>query len=63
VQPAGEDHDAVNPLQFSGGSVTPEMNSTIVKRPGAADGVYFVSILAVVRRPTCGSPSPATANW
>jgi hypothetical protein len=42
VQPAGEDRDATNPLEFSGGKVTPELNSTIAKSSGAVDGVYFV---------------------
>jgi hypothetical protein len=42
VQPAEDDHDSVNPLEFSGGKITPEMNSTIVKSRGAAEGVYFI---------------------
>ena len=42
VQPAGEDRDATNPLEFSGGKVTPELNSTIVKSSAALEGVYFV---------------------
>jgi hypothetical protein len=42
VQPAGEDRDATNPLEFSGGKVTPELNSTIVKSSGTVEGVYFV---------------------
>ena len=42
VEPAEEDRDAINPLEFSGGKITPEMNSMIVKSRGAAEGVYFV---------------------
>jgi VWFA-related protein len=42
VQPAEEDRDNMNPLEFPGGKVTPEMNSTIVKSRGAAEGVYFI---------------------
>jgi VWFA-related protein len=42
VQPAGEDRDVTDPLEFSGGKVTPEMNATILKSGGAAEGVYFV---------------------
>ncbi len=41
VQPAGDDRDVTNPLEFSGGKVTPQMNSTIVKS-NAAEGIYFV---------------------
>jgi len=41
VQPAGDYRDATDPLEFSGGKVTPEMNSTIAKSSGA-EGVYFV---------------------
>ena len=40
-QPAGENRDVTDPLQFSGGKITPEMNSTIVKSRAAADGIYF----------------------
>jgi hypothetical protein len=42
VQPAGEDRDATNPLEFSGGKITPELNATIAKSNGAAEGVYLV---------------------
>ena len=42
VQPAGEDRDATNPLEFSSGKVTPELNATIAKSNGAAEGLYFV---------------------
>ena len=42
VQPPEEDRDAVNPLEFSGGKITPEMSSTIVKSGKTAEGVYFV---------------------
>jgi VWFA-related protein len=41
VQPAGGDRDVTNPLEFSGGKVTPQMNSTVVKS-NAAEGIYFV---------------------
>jgi hypothetical protein len=41
VQPNGDDRDVTNPLEFSGGKVTPEMNSTITKS-NAAEGLYFV---------------------
>ncbi len=51
VQPADEDRDALNPLQFPGGKITPEMNSTIVKSRGAAEGVYFVLYPARATRP------------
>jgi hypothetical protein len=39
VEPAAEDREAVNPLQFSGGKVTAETNSTIVK---SGRGISFV---------------------
>ena len=42
MQPAGDDRDVTNPLEFSGGTITPEMNGTITKSIGAADGLYFV---------------------
>jgi hypothetical protein len=42
VQPNGEDRDFTDPLEFSGGKVTPEMKSTIMKSNGGAEGVYFV---------------------
>jgi VWFA-related protein len=42
LQPTGEDRDATDPLEFSGGKVTPEMNATIPKTDGAVEGVYFV---------------------
>ena len=41
LQPAGENRDVMDPLQFPGGKITPEMNSTIVKSRGAAEGIYF----------------------
>jgi VWFA-related protein len=41
LQPAGENRDVTDPLQFSGGKITPQMNSTIVKSRGAAQGIYF----------------------
>jgi len=41
LQPAGENRDATDPLQFLGGKITPEMNSTIVKSRSAAEGIYF----------------------
>ena len=51
VQPAGEDRDVANPLRFSGGKVTPEMNSSIVKSGGAAEGIYFLLYPAGEARP------------
>ncbi len=42
LQPAGEDRDVTNPLEFSGGKVTPEINSVIARSNGAPAGVYFV---------------------
>jgi len=42
MQLAGEDRDATDPLEFSGGKVTPEMNATITKSSGAAEGLYFI---------------------
>jgi VWFA-related protein len=42
VQPAGEDRDATDPLEFSDGKVTPEMKSTVIKASAAAMSVYFV---------------------
>jgi VWFA-related protein len=42
VQPNSEDRDVTDPLEFSGGKVTPEMKSMIVKSNGSAEGVYFV---------------------
>jgi VWFA-related protein len=42
VQTTAEDRDVTDPLEFSAGKVTPEMNSTILKSNGAAEGVYFV---------------------
>ena len=50
VQPAEEDRDAMNPLEFSGGKITPEMNSTIV-RSHAAEGIYFILYPAGDSRP------------
>ena len=41
-QSTGEDRDATDPLEFWAGKVTPEMNATILKSNGAAEGVYFV---------------------
>jgi hypothetical protein len=40
--PSGEDRDPTDPLQSSAGKVTPEMNGTISKSRGAAEGIYFV---------------------
>jgi hypothetical protein len=51
VQPADEDRDALNPLQFPSGKITPEINSTIVKSRGVAEGVYFVLYPARATRP------------
>jgi VWFA-related protein len=42
VQPAGDDRDVTNPLEFSRGKVTPEMNGTITRSNGTAEGIYFV---------------------
>ena len=42
LQPAGENRDATDPLQFSGGKITPEMNSKVARSRGAAEGIYFV---------------------
>jgi hypothetical protein len=42
VQTTAEDRDVTDPLEFSAGKITPEMNSTILKSNGAAEGVYFV---------------------
>jgi hypothetical protein len=41
-QPAGEDRDATDPLESAAGKVTPELNATVSKSSGAAEGVYFV---------------------
>lgn len=41
-QPPTGDRDATDPLEFSGGKITPEMNSTVNRSNGAAEGVYFV---------------------
>jgi VWFA-related protein len=41
LQPAGDNRDTTDPLQFPGGKITPEMNSTIVKSRSAAVGIYF----------------------
>jgi VWFA-related protein len=42
LQPTAGDRDDTDPLEFSGGKVTPEMNATIPKSSGAVEGVYFV---------------------
>ena len=42
VQLAGDDRDVTNPLEFSGGKITPEMNATIIRSSSAAEGIYFV---------------------
>jgi hypothetical protein len=42
VQPNGDDRDVTDPLEFSGGKITPEMNGTISRSNGAAEGIYFV---------------------
>jgi VWFA-related protein len=42
LQPPGEDRDATDPLELSAGKITPELNGTVVKSNGAAEGVYFV---------------------
>jgi VWFA-related protein len=41
VQPNPEDRDAMDPLEFSGGKITPEMEATVLKSNGTA-AVYFV---------------------
>jgi VWFA-related protein len=42
VQPASEDRDLTDPLEFAGGKATPEMSSTIAKSNGGGGAVYFV---------------------
>jgi hypothetical protein len=42
LQPTAEDRDDTDPLEFSGGKVTPEMKATIPKSDGAVEGIYFV---------------------
>ena len=42
VQPSGDDRDATNPLEFAGGKVTPEMNTSMAKSGPTAEGVYFI---------------------
>jgi len=42
IQPAGEDRDATNPLEFPGGKVMPEMNTSMAKSGATAEGVYFI---------------------
>jgi VWFA-related protein len=41
LQPA-EDRDLLDPLQFSGGRITPEVDGTFLKSDGGQEGVYFV---------------------
>lgn len=41
LQPV-EDRDALDPLEFAGGKITPEMKATVSRGTGAAEGVYFV---------------------
>ena len=41
VEPV-EDRDFTDPLEFSGGKVTPEMKATVSRSNGAGEGVYFV---------------------
>jgi VWFA-related protein len=42
LQPDAEDRDVTNPLEFSGGKVTPEINATVSRSESAVEGVYFV---------------------
>jgi hypothetical protein len=41
IQPSGESRDMIDPLEFSGGKITPEVSSLISSSSGAARGVYF----------------------
>jgi len=42
VQPDTDGYDALDPLDFQGGQVTPELNAAIPKSATASEGVYFV---------------------
>jgi hypothetical protein len=42
VQPDTGGRDALDPLDFQGGKVTPELNAAIPKSATASEGVYFV---------------------
>jgi VWFA-related protein len=50
LQPV-EDRDALDPLEFAGGKITPEMKATVSRGDDAAEGVYFVLYPGTDARP------------